>query len=287
MAIDTPSIEEPAAAAAAGYRLHYTGTLSRDEFDAACRKQDYWYHGYYFDNGFAVRGDYNIGLDIDSYGFPADLDGMTVLDIGTGAGWFAHYLHQRGAVVTTVDVRGICDYDMVGRYEYPPLSSEGREPDRYDVDGEPIYYSPSSSGFWLMGDILQADIRFRNARANEICPDLFDGERFDLVFMGAILCHLRDPIGALMAARSVCSGQIIASTLVDVWDESPKPSATLLVPEPSVVRWWIPNLSCYREWFQAAGFRDPDVSRMVWLREDNPRNGPSGDQLHVAGHAFV
>ena len=54
MAIDTPSIEEPAAADAGGYRLQYTGTLTRDEFDAACRKQDYWYHGYYFDNGFAV-----------------------------------------------------------------------------------------------------------------------------------------------------------------------------------------------------------------------------------------
>ena len=287
MAIDTPSIEEPAAADPAGYRLHYTGSLSRDEFEAACRKQDNWYHGYYFDNGFAVRGDYNIGPDIDSYGFPENLDGMTVLDIGTGAGWFAHYLHQRGAVVTTVDVRGTCDYDMVGRYEYPPLSSEAREPDRFDADDQPIYYSPSSSAFWLMQDILQTDIRFRNARANDISPDLFDGERFDLVFMGAILCHLRDPIGALMAARSVCSGQVIASTLVDAWDESPKPSACLLDPQPLVVAWWLPNLACYREWFQAAAFRDPDVSRHVWLREDNPRNGPSGDQLHVAGHAFV
>ena len=46
----------------------------------------------------------------------------------------------------------------------------------------------------------------------DVAPEVFEGRRFDLVFMGALLCHLRDPIGALMAARSVCGGRVIAST---------------------------------------------------------------------------
>ena len=72
------------------HRLAYTGTLERAEFDKACQEVPWWYHSYYFDNGFEVRGDYDIGADVDDYGFPADMRGMSVLDLGSGAGWFAH-----------------------------------------------------------------------------------------------------------------------------------------------------------------------------------------------------
>ena len=44
-----------------------------------------------------------------------------MLDIGTGGGWFAHYLHQQGAIVTATDLRGLVDYDIYGRYRYPPF----------------------------------------------------------------------------------------------------------------------------------------------------------------------
>ncbi|HEV2310600.1 MAG TPA: methyltransferase domain-containing protein [Acidimicrobiia bacterium] len=266
--------------------MHYSSDLSREEFERRCRRQPFWYHSYYFDNGFEVRGDYNIGPDIASYGFPDDLAGATVLDIGTGAGWFAHYFHQRGAVVTAVDVRGPMDYDAFGVFERPG-GMGARPPDRLDADGQPIYFSPSSGAFWLMRDLLGADIGFKNARATDVCPDLFGGQRFDLVFLGALLCHVRDPIGALMAARSVCAGQVVASTLVDVWDTSSDAAARLMWTQPSAVGWWFPNLACYREWFLAAGFRDPDVSRQVSLRADRPRESASRTQLHVAGHAFV
>src|SRR5271169_3139318 len=123
-----------------GHRLHYTGTLSSEQFDAACQRQYHWYHSYYFDNGFEIRGHYNVGPDIDSYGFPHDLEGKTVPDIGTGSGWFAHYLHQRGAIVTATDARGLSDFDMFGRYRYPAFSSERREPDRHDEHGGPVYF---------------------------------------------------------------------------------------------------------------------------------------------------
>jgi protein-L-isoaspartate O-methyltransferase len=46
---------------------------------------------------------------------------MRVLDIGTGAGWFAFYFEQLGAEVVTVDARGYCDFDVYGRPGYPPI----------------------------------------------------------------------------------------------------------------------------------------------------------------------
>ena len=39
---------------------------------------------------------------------------MSVLDIGTGSGWFATYFEQRGAQVTTIDARGYSDFDVYG-----------------------------------------------------------------------------------------------------------------------------------------------------------------------------
>ena len=149
-----------------------------------------------------------------------------------------------------------------------------------------MYLSPVSGAFFLMNEILGAQIPFRNASVYDISPELFDGQQFDLVFMGALLVHVRDPIGALMAARSVCRGKIIASTLVDLWDESPKPSAQLAWTTAGAIGWWLPNVACFREWFLAAGFCNPDVSGHVKLSPDCPDpEWEGGVQIHGVGHA--
>jgi tRNA (mo5U34)-methyltransferase len=278
--------------------LRYTGSLDRAAFDERCATLRWWYHSYYFDNGFEIRGDYDIGADVATYGFPDDMNGMSVLDIGSGAGWFSQYFHQAGARVTSVDARGYTDFDVFGRVEDPSVEDEiqsgSRKPDRYDADGRPVYYSPVGAGYWTMRDILGSDIRFRNASVYKVGPELFPDEKFDLVFMGALLVHLRDPIGALMAARSVCSGQIIASTPVILGEPESEfpPRQALPYTDIDRVSWWLPNEACFRRWFLAAGFRDVDLSRSVTLRMDKEHRDEServvnGDQTHRVGHAIV
>jgi SAM-dependent methyltransferase len=273
--------------------LRYTGELSRTEFEARCAELPWWYHSYYFDNGFSVRGDYDIGADVANYGFPESLEGLRVLDIGTGAGWFALYFEHAGAEVTTVDARGYSDFDVYGRPSYPPFEKEGRSPDRIEPDGTPVYFSPVSRGFWIMKDMLRSQVKFRNARVYDINPAMFNGQKFDLVFMGAILCHLRDPIGALMAARSVCRHRVIASTPVVLGETEPDILPRQYLPYTNVdkISWWLPNEACFRHWFLAAGFTAVDVSRQVVLRCDVPREeggrAANGDQILRVGSAFV
>src|SRR5439155_552769 len=138
------------------HHLKFTGNCTLPEFETLCAEQDFWYHSYYFDNGFVQRGDYDIGHDIAAYGFRQDMTGMY-----------------------------------------------------------------------------------------ELRPQLFDDRKFDLVFMGALLMHLRDPIGALIAARSVCRNRLIATALVHLGiDEEPRPRMTLMSPETNVHSWWIPNKAC-------------------------------------------
>jgi hypothetical protein len=150
-----------------------------------------------------------------------------------------------------------------------------------------------SSAFFLMQDILGSRIDFVNGRVYDIDPSLLKGKRFDLVFMGALLCRLRDPIGALMCARSVCRGEIIASTPVVIGEGSDDPPRQYLpYTDMDRISWWLPNESCFRLWFEGAGFKDIDVSRSLTLRGDLEHQGPDGrihnsDQTHRVGRAHV
>lgn len=251
--------------------LKFSSEIDHTEFQARCMKNKYWYHSYYFDNGFVQRGDYDIGRDVSEYRFPANLEGISVLDIGTGGGWFATYFEQLGADVTVTDVRGYCDFDVYGRDQYPPLATEKPIPDRIMPDGREIYYSPVSQGFWIMKDTLGLKAKYVNARVYDICPELFDGKKFDLVFMGSVLMHLRDPIGALMAAHSVCNNQLIASTyLLPDKPFMKEPYMRMREGAADGISWWIPNYQCLVEWLKAAGFSSFNIENTVNLTSDSP-----------------
>jgi 2-polyprenyl-3-methyl-5-hydroxy-6-metoxy-1,4-benzoquinol methylase len=274
-------------------KLKFTGAMEMAEFQARCAENSYWYHSYYFDNGFIQRGDYDIGQDVADYGFPQSMVGMSVLDIGTGSGWFATYFEQLGADVTVTDARGYCDFDIFGRDCYPSVSSEKVTPDRVLPEEKCVYYSPVSKGFWIMKDILGLKATYVNARIYEICPEMFGGKKFDLVFMGSLLMHLRDPIGALMAAHSVCEHQLIATTyLLEDPFEKGAPLMKMRENAGDGISWWIPNRACLIQWLKAAGFLRFDIERSVKLTVDKPFKDAAGtssavNQVQQLVHAYV
>jgi SAM-dependent methyltransferase len=208
--------------------LEFTGTCGRHEFDAAVDGVTYWYHSFYFANGYEVRGDYDIGLNIHEYGFPDDLAGKRVLDVGAASGWFSFYLEQRGAQVTSFDLSSETQIDCYGRYENGPVETKAD---------------------WVHG------------RVYDLSPALFEGESFDLVFMGAILPHLRDPIGALAAARRVCRERLIATNWFIAEPDPLADETRPIVDLPALAdtpaghaSWWRPNRSAVELWIKAAGF---------------------------------
>lgn len=260
------------------HRLRFTGSASAAEFRAACATHDYWYHSYYFDNGFEQRGDYDIGCGIADYRFPADMTGLEVLDVGTGSGWFATYFEQRGARVTTVDVRGLCDFDVYGRYVAPPLQKEKPSPDLVLPDGRQIYHSPVSKGFWVMKELLGLKAEFVNSTIYGICPEIFGGRTFDLVFVGSLLMHVRDPIGALRAVRSVCRDRLVANSLriEGGGDSESAPFMVLLATPEASINWWVPSTACLMRWFEGSGFRSSSIEGTVDLVVDKPFAYPDG-----------
>jgi hypothetical protein len=81
--------------------------------------------------------------------------------------------------------------------------------------------------------------------------------RFDLVYLGSLLVHLRDPVRALECVRSVCDGLLIV--VVDGIDlplslRSPKlPLARL--DARGRPWWWYPNVAGLARIVEAGGFQ--------------------------------
>ena len=217
----------------------------------------HFYHSFDLSNGLHIAGDWDISVDIERYRFP-DVRGKRVLDIGPASGWLSFYLETLGAEVTVVETRGYGDFDVYGEDRY--TGAQGREPDRY-LDGAPVWYGPVSDSFWAMHDLLESKVRFVNGRVYEVGPELLP-EPFDLVLVGALLPHLRDPIGALRAAHSVCKPDGLCIATASTWtdkDDNVEPMQILPYTSIDRISWWLPNKAAYSHWFRAAGFTEVDV----------------------------
>ena len=62
------------------------------------------YHRIDFGDGLVLDGEYDMQPYWPRYGFPDDLRGLSVLDVGTSSGHFAIEFARRGADVTAIDV---------------------------------------------------------------------------------------------------------------------------------------------------------------------------------------
>ena len=101
-----------------------------------------------------------------------------------------------------------------------------------------------------------ARLRRRAPRAQRLRPRPGGvvGE-FDFVYVGSLLLHLRDPVRALAAVRSVCAGEAVIVDAIDL-------PRTLLHRRRPVATldgrgrpwWWKPNLAALARLAEAAGF---------------------------------
>src|SRR5713226_3425572 len=71
----------------------------------------YWYHTVDLRNGLVTPGCYDYRPSLPKFGFPADLSGMSVLDVGSATGYFAFEFERRGADVTSVEIPSLSCFD--------------------------------------------------------------------------------------------------------------------------------------------------------------------------------
>ena len=80
----------------------------------------YWYHTVDLGDGLVTPGMYDYRETIASFGFPEDMTGMTVLDVGSATGFFAFEFERRGARVVSVELPSLRDLDR-----FPVISISG------------------------------------------------------------------------------------------------------------------------------------------------------------------
>jgi SAM-dependent methyltransferase len=242
--------------------------LSRERF----------YHSFEFTNGCAVRGAWDVARSIEQYQFPKDLLGKRVLDIGPASGFFSFYLEAQGAKVTALEAHSFGDCDVYGTYRY--AGADGSPPDRIQ-NGLPVWFGhPASSVFWKIHDAINSRVEWRNGKIYDANPSL-TGDDFDLIFAGSLLLHLRDPIGALRAARSVCTNLLV--TTIPTWaeqDENPVPMQMLPYTHLDRMSWWMPNKAALRHWLLAAGFRQIDIVGSVTIHPDREVYSTNGVRVN-------
>lgn len=197
---------------------------------------------------------------------PARMDGLRALDVGTFDGFWAFAMEERGAAVTAIDLPHFTDTDL------PPLRREGLEATASDWGVE------LGRGFALAAAARGSSARRVPCDVMDLEPDVIGGP-VDVVLLGALLLHLRDPVGALERVRSVLrpGGRLL---LVE-WFSIP---ASLRFPRRPVAEfqadrtdfnWWTANLAGLHAWVRAAGFPAVRLRRIVRSHgSDRDQAGP-------------
>jgi tRNA (mo5U34)-methyltransferase len=179
-----------------------------------------------------------------------DVRGKRCLDVGTYDGFFAFELERRGAA--SVVATDISDHSQ---WDWPRADRERGAEYLALVAGE------KGRGFELAREALGSSVEKRETSVYDLSPET--AGTFDVVVCGSLLLHLKDPVRALEAIRSVCAagGAFLSAEQID-------PLLTLVSPgRPATwfraghqTQWQIPNVAGLRAMVESAGFR---VDRVV------------------------
>jgi tRNA (mo5U34)-methyltransferase len=216
------------------------GTATDEEGLREAVAQREWYHTLELAPGVVTPGWFDTRAALQRLPFPLSLEGKRCLDVGTFDGFWAFEMERRGASeVLAVDLLDPEAWDW-------PMNSAPRAVEEIGRR------KASGSGFEIAHRALGSAVHRRELSVYDL--DQGDVGRFDFVYVGSLLLHLRDPIRALERVQLVCRGEVLVVDGIDLWLSAlPQPVASL----DGMGRpwWWRPNLAGLARMVEAAGFQ--------------------------------
>lgn len=238
----------------------------------------YWYHTLDVAPGVATKGWFDLRPVVDELPWP-DVRGKRCLDVGTFDGFYAFELERRGAAeVVAVDIENLLQCD------WPP-----------DHRGEALANDPQSAvpaggtGFRLAAGLKGSSVDWRPLSIYDLDPATLG--TFDVVVLGSLLLHLRDPLRALEAVRSVVApgGRFLSVEQIELW-------LTLVAPHRPIYslrgsgpecQWFNSNAAGHHRMLFAAGFEVVEKSKPFVVRFDqHPRPPMSSPRQLLRRAAF-
>ena len=208
----------------------------------AIARNPLWYHTIDVAPGIATPGVFDLRPVAGRLPWP-DVRGKRCLDVGTYDGFLAFELERRGAAeVVATDISDHREWDHEVR-----LGGQSAELLEM-IAGE------KGAGFEIARELLGSSVEKVEINAYDLAPERV-GE-FEVVVCGSLLLHLRDPLRALAAIRSVCDEHFMSIEQVDSL-------LTRIHPRRPLVRidgtsghgqWWVANAVGHTRMLEAAGF---------------------------------
>ncbi len=214
-----------------------------------------FYHHYDLPGFGEVGKGWDLRSTIDNYLGHFDFAGKRALDVGTASGFLTFAMEQRGADVVSFDMASPEQWQLV------PFGAKGFDVARMQSSIE-SYVEPIRNSYWLAHRLLGSRARAYYGDVYSI-PDEIGS--FDVVLLGMILPHLREPFHAL--ARTVrLSRDVVIITQQAPRDENP---SAFFIPNSrmdpsnleSYAAWWVFSEGCLREMLSVLGFRIESAQR--------------------------
>ena len=198
-----------------------------------------WYHTIELAPGVETAGWFDLRKVAARLPWP-DLSGRRCLDVGTFDGFWAFEMERRGAAeVVAIDLLEPESWD------WPAGSTEA-------VAEALNRRKHGGSGFETARKALGSSVARHELSVYDLDPERLG--RFDFIYLGSLLLHLRDPVGALEHVRAACSGELM---LLDAFD----PWLTVVSRAPAAALdglgrpwWWRPSLRTLGRFVESAGF---------------------------------
>jgi tRNA (mo5U34)-methyltransferase len=200
-----------------------------------------WYHSFDLPGGISTTGLFDHRKMVGKLPIPASLAGLRCLDLAASDGFWSFELARRGAAeVVSVDLPDAAQQDYADPSGDPSARAAGT--------------GRANQAFALVKEATGLSVDRVDGSVYEL--DQLGIGRFDYVFMGNVLLHLRDPIRALQQVRTITKGEFLSFEAVSL----PQTVLRPLTPTGQFAlsgeenRFWTPNLRGHRRMVEAAGF---------------------------------
>ena len=232
-------------------------SLDRAELERRIAQNHDWYHTLELAPGVLTPGLVDTRGVISKVPIPQSLAGRRCLDVGTWDGFWAFEMERRGAE----SVDGV-DVPDPFRWDWP---ARARLRDSYDGGRANLETTKQNgNGFPIACEALGSAVQRHELTVYEISPEVLG--TYDFVFVGSLLLHLRDPVGALERIRSVAAGEVVLNECVEFVLSKLLPRTPMArLDAEDRVWWWQPNLAALRSMVEQAGFEILDSGKPYFV----------------------
>ncbi len=193
---------------------------------------------------------------VDSYLGNLNYANCRVLDVGTASGYLSFEMEKRGAEVVSFDMPSVKSWNFVPHYKRQSYWSQM-------VNNRSVCDQQLKNAYWYAHNELGSNAMVHYGDVYNLPLEL---GMFDVVFMGMILPHLRDPFQALYSASQLAKETLVVTNpgknsnwlsrllRLDRYKAKFMPSAQNINADV----WWALSHSCIERMMETIGFEVVD-----------------------------